>query len=105
MTTKAKAIIIGVFLVLLAIGGVIASMASAKKVGDPCETYQSSDCSGPGATCLTTKAGNYCSITCKADSECPTSFKCVSVTSETYAVNGGTTTKTASESVKMCTKK
>ncbi len=100
MTIKAMAI--GVFVLLLVGGAFIASKAEAKKVGDTCETYQSSACSGPGGACLASRgsAGNYCSIECKAESECPSSWRCASISSETYSSKTGK--KVAEEAVRMC---
>lgn len=72
-----------------------------KKVGDKCETYRSSECDGPGATCLGNSGGNYCSITCAASSECPSGFKCGDVTSTTI---NGSGVKKGEKVVKMCLK-
>ena len=100
ITTKTKLIVIGVFFALLAVVGVIASRAEAKKVGDPCETYQSSDCSGEGGACLASKGGNYCSVSCKTNADCPTKWKCREVEADTYS--GKTGEKVATEGVRMC---
>ena len=102
MTTKMKVIIIGGFFVLLAIAGVIASKAEAKKVGDACETYQSEQCSGEGGACLATSGGNYCSVPCNAKADCPASWKCAEIEASTYS--GQTGEKVGSKGVKMCVK-
>ncbi len=100
MTTKTKAIVIGTFVALLAIAGVIAARAEAKQPGDACETYQSSACSGEGGACLVTGKGQYCSHSCKTNADCPAKWSCDDVKSETYS--GKTGDKVASNAVKMC---
>ena len=102
MNNKMKLIIVAVFVVLLGGAGYVASALEAKKVGEACELYQSSSCSGPGAACLSSPAGNYCSITCKADGECPADWNCGEISSETYSAKTGQ--KVASEAVRMCRK-
>jgi hypothetical protein len=100
MTTKVKVIVIGVFVVLLGTVGLVAAKMEEKKPGDACETYKN-DCSGPGGACLVAKGGaQYCSHSCNADSDCPSSWKCADVTSDTYS--GKTGEKVKSSSVKMC---
>lgn len=105
MDNKVKYGIIGGFVLLLAIGGAVAAKMEEKKVGDPCETYQSSQCGGNGGACLTSSSGNYCSVKCSADNECPSGMACAPITATNYKVEKGTTTKTAEESVKMCVKR
>jgi hypothetical protein len=100
MSMKVKVIIVAVFVVVLGVGGLVASKAEEKKVGEACETYKSSQCPGPGGNCLVTKAGQYCTIECKDDSACPGGWKCQSVTSETYS--GKTGQKTAEKEIRMC---
>jgi len=85
---------------LLVLGACLVACAN-KKVGDPCETYRSSECGGPGGTCLGNNAGNYCTITCNAPAECPAGFKCEGVTS--MSINGKGE-KTSEKVVKMCVK-
>ncbi|MFO0674535.1 MAG: hypothetical protein U0235_33800 [Polyangiaceae bacterium] len=102
MNAKTKIGIIVGFVVLLAVGGAVAAKMEEKKVGDACETYRSSDCAGPGGACLTSSAGNYCSITCGGDGECPSGFKCAPITATNYKIEKGNTTKTDEQSVKMC---
>ncbi len=100
MTNQTKFLIIAVFVVLLGGAAYVANALEAKKIGEICESYQSSSCSGPGAACLSSKGGNYCSITCKGDGECPPGWKCGEISSETYS--GKTGQKVASEAVRMC---
>jgi hypothetical protein len=100
MTVKTKIIAVAAFVALLAVGGVVAAKAEEKKPGDKCETYNSSQCGGPGGQCLVTKAGQYCSIECKNDGACPSGWKCASIASETYS--GKTGEKTGEKSVQMC---
>lgn len=104
MNAKTKIGIIVGFVILLAVGGTIAAKMEEKKVGDACETYRSSDCGGPGGACLTSSSGNYCSITCGGDGECPSGFKCAPIAATSYKVDTskGTTAKTDEQSVKMC---
>lgn len=72
-----------------------------KKVGDACETYRSSECGGPGGTCLGASPTNYCTITCKAASDCPAGWKCDDVKS--VSINGRGEKK-GETVVKMCLK-
>ena len=104
MSPKVKFGVIGGFIVLLAVGGAVAAKMDEKKVGDACETYRSGDCAGKGGACLTSSSGNYCSISCAADTECPGGFACAPITATSFKVDTskGTTTETAKESVKMC---
>lgn len=101
MSTKVKAIIIVVFVVILGIAGFVAMKMEEKPPGAPCETYKN-DCSGPNGSCLVTDSGQYCSHACDADSDCPATWKCADVASETYS--GKTGQKVAEKSVKMCVK-
>lgn len=107
MSPKVKYGVIAGFVLLLAIGGTVAAKLEEKKVGDACETYRSSECGGNGGACLSSSSGNYCSITCAADSECPSGFACAPITSTNYKVDTskGTTTKGEEKSVKMCVKR
>jgi hypothetical protein len=85
----------------MALVGACVLGCESKKIGDACETYRSSECSGPGATCLGNNAGNYCTITCGAASECPSGWKCENVAS--VSINGKGQ-KTDEKAVKMCVK-
>ncbi len=100
MTTKTKLILIVTFGGLLAVAGVLAARAEAKAVGDACEMYRSSECSGEGGACLATASGNYCSVSCKTKSDCPAKWQCANVSSDTYSAKSGE--KTSSEAVRMC---
>lgn len=84
---------------ILAIGICSVVGCDSKKVGDKCETYRSSECSGEGATCMGNNASNYCTVTCVADKDCPASWKCQETTSTT--INGKGETK-GEKKVKMC---
>ena len=101
MNGRMKLIILGVFVVVLGVGGVVASIVEAKKVGEKCDGYMK-DCSGNGAQCLASNSGNYCSIECSADPECPATWKCANITAGTYS--GKTGQKVSEKSVKMCVK-
>jgi hypothetical protein len=94
---------IGAFVVLLGVGGYVASKMEEVKTGDACETYKSSSCAGPDGACLVTPKGQYCSRSCAADSDCPAAWACADISSETYS--GKTGEKTATASKKMCVKK
>ncbi|MEN9578475.1 MAG: hypothetical protein RJA70_1484 [Pseudomonadota bacterium] len=103
MNNKSKIIIIAAFLVLLGVGGYIASVLEAIEVGGSCaNTSQRDSCAGPGAACITADSGNYCSITCKQAAECPAGWACRDIASETYS--GKTGEKTDSAAVSMCVK-
>ena len=82
--------------------GFILIACADKKVGDQCETYRSSECGGPGGTCLGNNSGNYCTITCSAGTDCPAGFKCGDVKSTTINGKGETKGETV---VKMCLKR
>lgn len=107
MSMKAKVVVIGTFLVLFGVGGAVAAKMEEKKVGDACETYQSSACAGKGGACLSSSAGNYCSVECSADGDCPAAFACAPIVATNYKVDTskGTTTKASEASVKMCVKR
>ena len=100
MTTKMKLILIVTFGGLLAVAGFIAARAEAKAVGDACEMYRSSECSGEGGACLATENGNYCSISCKTSADCPQNWQCAKVASDTYSAKSGE--KTKSDAIRMC---
>ena len=103
ISTKTKLIAVAIFVALLSIAGVVVSKLEAIEVGGSCaNSSQRDSCSGPDASCITSDAGNYCSISCKAKSDCPSSMKCEEIESDTYSAKDGTKTKT--EKVKMCVK-
>ena len=102
MTSKGKTIVIGAFVIILAVAGFVASKAEEKKVGDACETYQSSACGGPGGACLASPTGNYCSIACAGDAECPSGWACAEIAADTYNGKGE---KTATAQKKMCVRR
>lgn len=72
-----------------------------KKVGDPCETYRSSECGGKDGTCLGASKGNYCTVSCDADKDCPSGWKCEGITQTTINGKGE---KKGETTVKMCLK-
>lgn len=93
----AKKVLASLFVLAVCMAG-----CANKKVGDACETYRSSECGGPGGTCLANShSGNYCSITCNAPTDCPSGFICDGVTS--MSINGKGE-KTGEKVVKMCVK-
>ena len=100
MSLKMKAILIAVVVVVLGVVGLVASKIEEKKVGEKCETYQSSECPGPGGNCLVTKGGQYCTIECTDTNACPSGWACKSVSAETYS--GKTGQKTAEKEIRMC---
>jgi hypothetical protein len=103
ITGKTKLIIVAIFVVLLSIGGFVANKLEAIEVGGSCaNTSQRDSCSGKDAACITSDAGNYCSVSCNATSDCPANMKCEQIESETYSAKDGS--KTKSEQVKMCVK-
>ena len=106
ISTKTKLIAIAVFVALLSVAGIVASKLEAIPVGGSCaNSSQRDSCSGPDAACITVgpgNDGNYCSISCKATSDCPGNMKCEAIESETYSAKDGAKVKT--ETVKMCVK-
>lgn len=100
---KLKLIIIASFVVLLSIAGFVANKLEAIEVGGSCaNSSQRDSCSGKDAACISSSAGDYCSISCNASSDCPASMKCEQIESETYSAKDGSKTRT--EQVKMCVK-
>ncbi len=103
ISTKTKLIAIAIFVALLSIAGIVASKLEAIEVGGSCANASQHDsCSGRDAACISSDAGNYCSISCQAPADCPGNMKCQDIESETYSAKDGTKTKT--EHVKMCVK-
>jgi hypothetical protein len=84
------------FLLFLALGG-----CGTLNVGDKCETYRSSDCKGDGAMCLAARPDNYCTIPCKAPTDCPAGFKCEPIVSTTLNGKGE---KVHEKEVNVCVK-
>ncbi len=74
---------------------------ATKKVGDPCETYRASECGGKDGTCLGSTKGNYCTVSCDADKDCPSGWKCEGITQTTI---NGSGEKKGETTVKMCVK-
>lgn len=107
MNAKLKFGVIGGFVLLLTVAGAVAAKMEEKKVGDACETYRSSECGGNGGACLSSSTGNYCSVACAADNECPAGFSCAPITSTNFKVDTtkGTTTKSEEKIVNMCVKR
>lgn len=101
MTNKVKYIIIGVFVALLAIGGLVSSKLEGKDVGEPCEANRGL-CRGEGAECLFKNNVGYCSIECKTSTECPKGWTCGKVSVDTYSGKTGQKTKTGA--TQMCFK-
>jgi hypothetical protein len=99
--TKVKVIVIGVFVVVLGIVWFVASKMEEKQPGTACETYRN-DCAGPNGACLVTSGGQYCTHACSADADCPATWKCADVASDTYS--GKTGQKVSTRSTKMCVK-
>lgn len=80
----------------------LAQLACAtKKVGDPCETYQSSDCGGNGGTCMTARPTSYCTVSCEAEKDCPSGWKCEGITQTTINGKGE---KKGVKTVQLCVK-
>jgi hypothetical protein len=104
ISAKTKLVIVAVFVALLSIAGFVAAKLEAIEPGGSCENSSQRDsCSGPGAACISADKGDdYCSIECKAGSECPSGMKCEEIASETYSAKDGAKVKT--EKVKMCVK-
>jgi len=100
MKTGVKVAIGAGFCGLLAIASVGAAKLEEKKVGETCETYNSSACAGNGGACLASQAGNYCSVSCSASKDCPTGWSCEEVASRTYS--GKTGKQVDEKSVRMC---
>jgi hypothetical protein len=102
ISMKTKLVIIAVFVALLSIAGFVAAKLEAIEPGGSCENSSQRDsCSGPGAACISADKGDdYCSIECKATSDCPASMTCEDIESETYSAKDGAKVKT--EKVKMC---
>ena len=103
ISTKTKLIAAAIFVALLSIAGIVASKLEAIEVGGSCaNTSQRDSCSGRDAACISSDAGDYCSISCTAASDCPGNMKCQDIQSDTYSAKDGSKTKT--EHVKMCVK-
>lgn len=103
ISTKTKLIAVAIFVALLSIAGIVASKLEAIEVGGSCANASQHDsCSGRDAACISSDAGDYCSISCSATSDCPSNMKCQDIQSETYSAKDGSKTKT--EHVKMCVK-
>lgn len=49
-------------------------LISAPKLGDPCG--DGFDCAALDGRCVRGESGSYCTITCEADDECPSSGHC-----------------------------
>lgn len=89
-----------IFYTMAFLVSVMALACEGKKVGEACETYRSSECGGPGGTCLAvTGSANYCSHTCTAASDCPSGFRCEDVKSTTFSNKGE---KKDEKQIKMC---
>jgi hypothetical protein len=103
ISTKTKLIAIAVFVALLSVAGLVASKLEAIPVGGSCQNASQHDsCSGPGAACISSPGGDYCSIECKTNGDCPANMKCEQIESETYSAKDGQ--KVGSEKLKMCVK-
>lgn len=91
---------------LVSLAAVISLVASVlacetKKVGDACETYRSSECGGKDGTCMGSNKGNYCTVSCAGDKECPAGWKCEGITQTTINGKGE---KKGEKTVQMCVK-